>query len=68
MKKRRERPLIERDEKEIQREMAEYLGMPKDAIRVTKAELSDGRQVAYIRAVWKREVSTWKRKKRSARP
>lgn len=38
--------------------MAEYLGMPKDAIRVTKAELSDGRQVAYIRAVWKREVST----------
>ena len=58
MKKRRERPLIERDEKEIQREMAEYLGMPKDAIRVTKAELSDGRQVAYIRVVWKREVST----------
>lgn len=58
MKKRRERPLIEREPEEIRREMAEYLGMPKDAIRVTKAQLGDGREVAYIRAVWKREVST----------
>lgn len=55
-KPRKAAPLIEREPEEIQREMAEYLGMPKDAIRVTKAKLGDGREVAYIRAVWKREV------------
>ena len=56
MRRVKDRPLIERDENEIRREMARFLGEDEKNVRVTKAELSDGRQVAYIRVVWKREV------------
>lgn len=54
MRRTKDRPLIERDENEIRREMARFLGEDEKNVRVTKAELSDGRQVAYIRVVWKR--------------
>lgn len=56
MRRTKDRPLIERDENEIRREMARFLGEDEKNVRVTKAKLSDGRQVAYIRVVWKREV------------
>lgn len=56
MRRTKDRPLIERDENEIRREMARFLGEDEKNVRVTKAELSDRRQVAYIRVVWKREV------------
>ena len=56
MRRVKDRPLIERDENEIRREMARFLGEDEKNVRVTKAELSDGRKVAYIRVVWKRQV------------
>lgn len=57
MPKKKQTPLIERDEKDIRREMARFLGESEEAVRVTKAQLADGRAVAYIRVVWKRGVT-----------
>lgn len=54
LEKRRQKPipLIEREPEEIRRELAAFFGVGLDAVRVTKAKLTDGRMVAYMRLVW----------------
>ena len=45
-------PLLERDPKEIEAELAKYFGIRPRDVRVTKLKLGDGRSVAYLRLVW----------------
>ena len=45
-------PLLEREPKEIEEELARYFGIQRDDVRVTKHKLGDGRSVAYLRLVW----------------
>ena len=46
------RPLLERDPEEIERELAAHFGLDRDAVHVDRLSLGDGREVAYLRAVW----------------
>ena len=45
-------PLLEREPKEIEEELARYFGIDRRDVRVTKHKLGDGRSVAYLRLVW----------------
>ena len=47
-------PLLEREPEEINAELADFLGVDPENIRITKLKLSEGKNVAYIRAVWPR--------------
>ena len=45
-------PLIERDAKEIRAELAAFLGVEPDAVRVEKHKLGEGKHIAFIRVTW----------------
>lgn len=47
-------PLLEREPKEITAALADFLGVDPKDVRITKLKLSEGKNVAYIRAVWPR--------------
>lgn len=48
----KELPMIEREPEEIRQAFADFFALDPEDVRVTKLQLSEGRSVAYIRAVW----------------
>lgn len=48
----KKKPLIEREPKDIEAELARYFGIDRRDVRVTKHKLGDGRSVAHLRLVW----------------
>lgn len=52
--RRAEVPLIEREPEDIRRALGAYLGLDPEQVRVTKLQLAEGREVAYIRVIWPR--------------
>ena len=46
-------PLLERETEDIRSELARFFGIRKSSVRITKLTLGDGRNVAYIRLVWR---------------
>ena len=52
MRRQKPVPLVERETEDIRKALAAYFDVDPEDVRVTKAKLAGGRQVAYIRVVW----------------
>ena len=52
MRRRKDRPLIERTPEEIRQHLAEYFGTEPENVRVEIRPLGEGRSVGWIRAIW----------------